>query len=301
MTPPRAAASSPVPRVLRTAVSGPRQEASVPPAIVLDNVVARFGELRALYLPRLEVRPGERLFVLGHSGSGKTTLARLIKGRLAPAAGRLRVLGQDPADPAQRRALARRVAMIDQEFHLVPRLRVVDNVLHGCLGRVPAWRSLVGLYPAAEWRRAESILDEVGLGGLGERRVDTLSGGQRQRTAIARALMQQADVILADEPVSNLDPELAEDALELLVGCVARRGVTLIVNLHQPELAKRFASRLVGLADGELVFDGPPEAFTAEDAQRVYRSGRPARSSDDQLAPGARAAAALQGLRLAHG
>jgi phosphonate transport system ATP-binding protein len=167
--------------------------------------------------------------------------------------------------------------MIDQEFFLVPRLSVVDNVLHGCLGRVSPWKSLLGWYPEEEWRRAGEILEEVGLAGLHDRRVETLSGGQRQRAAIARALMQEADVILADEPVSALDPELAEDALELLVECVARRGVTLVVNLHQPELARRFASRLVGLAHGKVVYDGVPEGFTAEDAELVYRGRLPER------------------------
>jgi phosphonate transport system ATP-binding protein len=160
--------------------------------------------------------------------------------------------------------------MIDQEFFLVPRLNVIDNVLHGCLGRVPPLQSLFGWYPPAEWEKAESILDEVELQGFGRRRVERLSGGQRQRAAIARALMQEADVILADEPVSNLDPELAEDALELLVACTRRRGVTLAVNLHQPSLARRFATRILGLADGRLAYDGPPEKFDEAAAAFLY-------------------------------
>ena len=98
-----------------------------------------------------------------------------------------------------------------------------------------------------------------------------LSGGQRQRTAIARALMQEAEIILADEPVSNLDPELAEDALELLIDCVLRRGVTVIVNLHQPSLARRFASRIIGLSEGKVVYDGPPEEFTGAAAKFLYK------------------------------
>ena len=131
-----------------------------------------------------------------------------------------------------------------------------------------------------------SLLGEVELSGLEQRRVETLSGGQRQRTAIARALMQDATIIIADEPVSNLDPELAEDALQLLVDCVARRDVTLLVNLHQPELARRFASRFVGLADGRLVYDGDPAGFTRADADLVYRgsqrrNGKKGADSDD--------------------
>ena len=245
---------------------------SAVPVVLLDSVHVLFGSTLALDVERLEITAGERVFVLGHSGSGKTTLSRLIKGRTRPSTGSVRVLGEDPGATEGRRERQRRVAMIDQDYALVPRLTVVGNVLHGCLGRVGPGRSLVGWYPAAEWEKAESILEEVELDGLGNRRVETLSGGQRQRTAIARALMQDADVMLADEPVSALDPELAEDALELLVDCVARRGVTLLVNLHQPELARRFASRFIGLADGRVVYDGPPSGFTEEHADLVYRS-----------------------------
>jgi len=244
-----------------------------PVAIRLTNVHQLFGTTCALDVEQLEIRAGERVFVLGHSGSGKTTLSRIIKGRRRPSTGKVEVFGSDPYDleSAALRALQRRVAMIDQEFHLVPRLSVVDNVLHGSLGRVTSWRSLLGLYPPREWSDAASILAEVGLSELGDRRVETLSGGQRQRTAIARALMQEAEIILADEPISALDPELAEDALDLLVACASRRGVTLVVNLHQPELARRFASRFIGLVHGKVVFDGPPSEFTEADARLVYR------------------------------
>ncbi len=253
---------------------------NVKPVISLENVHALYGRTCALDIEELTIFPGERVFVLGHSGSGKTTLSRLIKGRLEPSTGRLRVLGACPttSDARDNRAIQRHVAMIDQEFYLVPRLRVVDNVLHGCLGRVSSWRSLLGWYPGQEWRKAEDILAEVGLQDLGDRRVETLSGGQRQRAAIARALMQEAEIILADEPVSALDPELAEDALELLVECASRRGVTLVVNLHQPELARRFASRFIGLANGKIVYDGPPAGFTEQHAQLVYRGNGNGRS-----------------------
>jgi len=153
----------------------------------------------------------------------------------------------------------------------VPRSSVVGTALHGALGRSAQWKSLLGWFAPAEWEKAEAILREVGLEGLGGRRVETLSGGQRQRAAIARALMQEAEIIVADEPVSNLDPELAEDALGLLVECVARRGETLVVNIHQPELAKKFATRLIGLSAGKVVYDGAAEGFTAEKAELLYR------------------------------
>ena len=122
--------------------------------------------------------------------------------------------------------------------------------------------------------KADAILREVNLKGLADRRVETLSGGQRQLTSTARALMQEADVILADEPVSNLDPELAEESLGLLVACTRRRGVTLVVNLHQPSLALRFASRIIGLIEGKIFYDGSPDGFTSEQADLLYQSGK---------------------------
>ena len=242
--------------------------------IEISDLHVLFGNHCALDIESLRVNRGERIFVLGRSGSGKTTLARLIKGRTGPSTGSVRVLDSDPAASGEDSNLGtgRRIAMIDQEFFLVPRMSVIANVLTGCLGRVSSWKSIFAWYPQEELDKAESILREVELGQLSERKVDTLSGGQRQRTAIARALMQDAEIILADEPVSNLDPELAEDALELLNECVQRRGVTLIVNLHQPSLARKFADRIIGLSEGRVVYDGPTEGFTDEKAAFLYQA-----------------------------
>ncbi len=244
------------------------------PLIELSGVHVIYGRACALDVDRLVIGRGERVFLLGRSGSGKTTLMRVIKGRCNPNTGRVQVGGKDPfaSGPAERRAMQRRIAMIDQAFYLVPRMRVIDNILTGCLGRVSSWKSLLGWYPQSEWAEAERILSEVELHGLGNRKVETLSGGQRQRAAIARALMQDAEIILADEPISNLDPELAEDALDLLVQCVGRRNVTLVVSLHQPSLAKRFATRLIGLSEGAVIYDGPPEKLTPELSGIVYRN-----------------------------
>ena len=241
--------------------------------IELDNVHQLYGQTCVLDVERLNIEAAECVFVVGRSGSGKTTLERLIKGGLRPSAGNVTVLDCNPNSPvpSERRTVQRRIAMIDQEFFLVPRLGVIANVLTGCLGRVSPWKSLLGWYPAHEWEKAEAILREVELDSLANRRVETLSGGQRQRAAIARALMQDAEIILADEPISNLDPELAEDALGLLVDCVKRRRVTLVVNLHQPSLARQFATRIIGLSEGKVVYDGAPEGFTVDEAELVYR------------------------------
>lgn len=239
------------------------------PIIELHDVQVRYGEACVLDIRDVVIMPGERVFVLGKSGSGKTTLSRLLKGRLRATRGTVKVFGGDQSQIGQYET-QQHVAMVDQEFNLVPRMSVVRNVLTGALGRVPWWKSAFGIYPQSEWGKAESILQEVELEGLGARRADTLSGGQKQRAAIARALMQEAPVILADEPISNLDPELAEDALELLVSCTSRREETLIVNLHQPRLARMFATRVIGLHEGKVVFDGPPDALSETDEEFIY-------------------------------
>jgi len=245
-----------------------------PPKVIatLKGVRVCFGDIVALDIQHLTFSAGERVFVLGKSGSGKTTLARLLKGRLTPSTGEVRVMGVDPNSPSVsvRQSVQRRVAMIDQEFNLIPRLTAAGNVLSGALGRVSPLKSLLGWYPTHEWEKAEGILGEVELEGMGNRRVDTLSGGQQQRTAIARALMQEASLVLADEPISNLDPELAEDALQLLVSCSDRRDVTLIVNLHQPRLARKFASRVIGLYEGRVVYDGPPGKLSEHEEEFIY-------------------------------
>jgi len=248
--------------------------------VELKDIRVCYGTSCVLNVGELKIAPTERVFVLGRSGAGKTTLSQLIKGRLKPSEGSISVLGHSRVVSAkEERENQRHIAMIDQEFFLIPRLSVVNNVLLGCLGRVSPGKSLLGWYPASEWEKAEAILVEVGLKGLENRRVETLSGGQRQRVAIARALMQDADIIIADEPISNLDPELAEEALRLLVDCTKRRNETLLVNLHQPSLARKFASRFIGLSRGRVVYDGPPVSFTSDDEEFVYRGNENGKGS----------------------
>lgn len=239
---------------------------STKPIIELTDVQVCYGDACVLDIRGVSIVPGERVFVLGKSGSGKTTLSKLLKGRVPVSHGNVKLFGNELSHSEAQQY----VAMVDQEFNLVPQMSVVRNVLTGSLGRVPSWKSLLGIYPTDEWEKAESILQEVELEGLAGRRSNTLSGGQKQRVAIARALMQEAQVILADEPISNLDPELAEDALELLVSCTNRRKDTLIVNLHQPRLARMFATRVLGLHEGKVVFDGPPDALSATDEEFIY-------------------------------
>jgi phosphonate transport system ATP-binding protein len=186
----------------------------------------------------LEVAPGEVVALQGASGSGKTTLLRAIAG-LLPCRGEV-VSG------------AARPALVFQQHALASRLTARGNTLVGALGRLGFWRAALGLWPAAEVTAAEACLARVGLAGLGEIRADRLSGGQRQRVAVARALLQGAPVLLADEPVASLDPANAEAVLGLLRDLARGQGLSVLVSLHQPDLARRFGDRRLLLVDGRL-------------------------------------------------
>lgn len=206
--------------------------------LFVEDLSVSLGGRPVLSGVRLAVSPGEVVAVGGASGAGKTTLLRAVAG-LLPHGGRVRSGGARPALVFQQHALARR-------------LSARDNVLVGALGRIGFWRSATRLWPAAEAALAGECLSRVGLAPLGPRRADTLSGGQRQRVAVARALMQRAPVLLADEPVASLDPANAEAVLTLLRDLAREEGLAVLVSLHQPDLARRFADRRLGLADGEL-------------------------------------------------
>jgi phosphonate transport system ATP-binding protein len=220
----------------------------------------------------LVVRPGEFVVILGRSGAGKTTFLRAINRLVEPTAGVVRVAGRavTGADAAGLRAARRQIGMVFQQFNLVRRASVVDNVLAGRLGYVPAWPSLLGRFPAADRSRALDCLAQVGLAHLAGRRADTLSGGEQQRVAIARALAQAPAVILADEPTASLDPALTADIMGLLRTINTAQGLTLVVSQHQLETALAYATRVVGLRRGRVAFDGPPAAVTPAVADAIY-------------------------------
>jgi phosphonate transport system ATP-binding protein len=232
----------------------------VPPAtVILDRL-------------DLVVQPGEFLVILGRSGAGKTTLLRAINRLVEPTGGTVRVAGAEVtgASPAALRQIRRRIGMIFQQFNLVRRASVLDNVLAGRLGYVPALPSLAGHFPSEARERARACLAQVGLAHLAERRADTLSGGEQQRVAIARALAQAPAVILADEPTASLDPQLTGSIMDLLRRINAEHGITLVVSQHQLETALAYASRIVGLRHGRVVFDGAPAAVTRDVADAIY-------------------------------
>jgi phosphonate transport system ATP-binding protein len=210
--------------------------------------------------------------IIGPSGTGKSTLIRCINRLIDPTAGEILFLGRDLARLTGRplREARRRIGMVFQEYNLVERLSVIENVLTGRLGYVPVWRAWLRKFPARDVDHAFRLLDAVGLGEFATSRADRLSGGQRQRVGIARALMQEPDLILADEPTSSLDPKTSVEIMELIARHAGERDIPVIVNMHNVELARRFADRIIGMAKGQTVFDGPPAALEDSHLLAIY-------------------------------
>jgi phosphonate transport system ATP-binding protein len=229
---------------------------------------------RTVALDGIDVRvdAGEFVAIIGLSGAGKTTLLRLVNATLAPTAGELRVLGQDVGRLDERgvRDLRRQIGFIFQQFNLVKNLSALQNVLVGRVAYAPLWRTLTGWYAREDVELARLALDAVGLRGRYDDEARALSGGQQQRIAIARALVQQPRILLADEPMASLDPRLSQTVLDILADVNRRQGITVLINIHVLELAKRYARRLVALRKGKVVFDGPPDRLDAATIERIY-------------------------------
>jgi phosphonate transport system ATP-binding protein len=225
----------------------------------------------------LSVRPGEFVVILGPSGAGKTTFLRALNRLVEPTAGVVRINDRPVtgAAPAALRAVRRQVGMIFQQFNLVRRLSVLDNVLTGRLGYVASLASLIGRFPEGDRALARDCLAQVGLAHLAERRADTLSGGEQQRVAIARALAQSPAVILADEPTASLDPALTDSIMGALRRINAERGLTLVVSQHQLATALEYATRIVGFRAGRVVFDGRPSDVTPPVVATIYGGAAP--------------------------
>jgi len=210
--------------------------------------------------------------IIGPSGTGKSTLIRCINRLVDPTSGELLFMGQDLAKlkGKELRSARRRIGMVFQEYNLVERLSVIENVLCGRLGYVAVWRAWLRRFKGEDIDRAFALLEAVGLGDFANQRADQLSGGQRQRVGIARALMQQPDLVLADEPTSSLDPKTSVEIMELIAKQAAAQGIPVIVNIHNVELAKRYADRIVGMSKGAVVFDGPPSALQDSHLLEIY-------------------------------
>jgi phosphonate transport system ATP-binding protein len=219
-----------------------------------------------------EVQEGEFLAVIGLSGSGKSTLLRCVNRLIDPTEGRVIWTDVDiaAAQGAELRHIRRQIGMIFQQFNLVKRSSVMTNVLSGRLGYAHPWWSLVHRFSLEDRRRALAALERVGIAEKVDNRADQLSGGQQQRVGIARALMQEPQLILADEPVASLDPVLAHSILQYLELLNRQDGITVLCSLHFLDLVHRYATRVIGLKDGELVFDGLPSELTRERFKEVY-------------------------------
>jgi phosphonate transport system ATP-binding protein len=221
----------------------------------------------------LEVPKGQLLSLIGLSGSGKSTLMRHLNGLHKPTSGSVKVLGTEVSSASNRelRAVRRNVGFVFQQFGLVGRATCLENVLSGALGRLGGPRYGVWSYPKQLRREAFDHLDRVGLAPQAYQRADTLSGGQMQRVAIARTIMQQPEILLADEPVASLDPESSAQVLELMLQVATEAKMTIIVTLHQVELAMGWAHRIVGLRDGRVVLDRDATGLSQADVMDVYR------------------------------
>ncbi|MEQ9619630.1 MAG: phosphonate ABC transporter ATP-binding protein [Deltaproteobacteria bacterium] len=215
-----------------------------------------------LNIEHLMVEKGQRVAIIGPSGAGKTTLMRLINGFIQPESGEIEILGvRLRPDSKRSRDFRRRIGFVFQNFNLIDRATVFENVLWGRLAYINSLFSMINWFTRRDKEAALKAIEEVNLVKQINQRADTLSGGQLQRVAIARAIAQEPEIILADEPVSNLDPSLTSDIMDLLVAVSENHGVTLLMNLHQVELAQRFADRVVGLRNGEVVYDSSEEMF----------------------------------------
>ena len=268
--------------------------------LVLKNLTKQYGAKDlALNDVTLTIGQGELVGLIGPSGAGKSTLIRCINRLVEPTGGQILLDEIDLASlsASQLRRARRRIGMIFQEYALVERLTVMENVLSGRLGYVPFWRSYLRKFPAQDVQRAYALLDRVGLLSHADKRADALSGGQRQRVGIARALAQEPDLLLVDEPTASLDPKTSRQIMRLITEICVERGLPAIVNIHDVPLAKQFMQRIVGLRAGEVVFDGTPEALDNDVLTTIYGAEdwtAMRKSHDEDVASEAEEARAMQ-------
>jgi phosphonate transport system ATP-binding protein len=255
------------------AAHGLPQDAPARPLLIVENLTKDYPSgQRALDGVSLAVDKPEVVAVIGSSGAGKSTLIRCINRLVEPTSGQVRLGDAAIVGMSRRelRAVRRRIGMIFQEFNLVERLTVMENLLSGRLGSVGFFASLFRRFPPSDVAGAYALLDRVGLSGYQDARADALSGGQRQRVGIARALMQDPQLLLVDEPTASLDPKTARQIMRLIRELAAERSTPALINIHDVALAQTFADRVIGLKAGCVAFDGPPSALSAEILTEIY-------------------------------
>lgn len=245
-------------------------------AVVISELSKRFGRMQALRNVSLEIQPGEMVALIGASGSGKSTLIRHMAGLECGGGttGSIAIHGEEIQKDGKlsrnARVLRREIGVVFQQFNLVTRLPVLTNVLIGFLGQISQLRGTFGLFSAEEKQVAMRALARVGIAETARQRASTLSGGQKQRAAIARALVQGAKLMLADEPIASLDPASSKKVLEILSGLNKEDGLTVVVALHQVEYARRYCPRAIALKGGEVVYDGPSSALDNDFLRELY-------------------------------
>jgi phosphonate transport system ATP-binding protein len=238
--------------------------------IAADGISKSYGRVQALAPLSITISHGERVALAGPSGSGKTTLLYLLAGVIQPDSGDLLLAGQDLTGQKPGKEKAGLVGLIHQQYDLVPHLSVLHNVLAGRLGQWSLFRSLISLVWPQDRQVAEAALAQMGIADKIHERTSHLSGGEQQRVAMARLMLQGSRVILADEPVSSLDPARAEDLLENLTALAGGSGKTLVASIHSPQLMRKHFSRVIGLREGRIEFDIPSEEVTDQVLEKLY-------------------------------
>ncbi|MRH41772.1 phosphonate ABC transporter ATP-binding protein [Aquibacillus halophilus] len=242
----------------------------------IKNLSVRYrgGHENALSGINLTFEKGEFVCILGKSGAGKSTFIRCINGLQKPNQGQVSWNGESVSNMTEKQLLKirREMGMIFQHFNLIPRLSVLQNVLTGMFGYRSTYKNLIGWFSPEEVNRAKQVIEDVGLTEQIGRRVEHLSGGQKQRVGIARALLQQPKLLLGDEPVSSLDPGTSNHIFTLLQEMHNRHQLLTVINVHDVDLARRFATRIIALKDGKIVFDGSPELFNEIEFDHTYHN-----------------------------
>ncbi len=261
------------------------ERADAESVVAARGLVLGYGERIVLHGLDIDVPRGQFLVVVGPSGSGKSTLLLALNGSVPVRSGSLAVLGRNPSTlhGSSLERFRERIGFIFQSFHLVGRLPVLHNVASGMLSRIPIPQAILRMYTRAQYRK---ILDALRVVGLEDRvldRCDRLSGGQKQRVAIARSIVQEPDLILADEPISALDPRSADRVMETLRRASTEFGITVVCNLHHLEAARKYADRIVGLNEGRVVFDGPPRELTPSAVKAIYKGDSDPEDAPDPL------------------
>lgn len=242
--------------------------------IRFDHVSKTYpNQVKGLVDVDLTIGDGEFVSIIGLSGAGKSTLLRTVNRLNEISAGEIFVNGQSvtKANRGQLKKIRRTIGLISQQFNLVKRSTVQKNVLSGKLGYYSTLRSVLGIFPREDYERCSRVLEKVNLSDKLHERCDNLSGGQQQRVSIARTLFQDADIILADEPVASLDPATSREILSELKSINETLGKTVLVNIHSIDLAREYSTRVLALQDGRLVFDGKPEELTEDVLRMVYK------------------------------